>query len=271
MHYRWMLTELPVGFMPVSAATQAWPGKWIRPESLLTLWVRAPCYWSTDITAGALGQTQRHKSNYENKPTQLSQLRTLHKASFDECLEVHAVYFPSAAELMTTKLIIPAMAKEGVSTSRSQGRCESHVTQTEWSHSSAAAVAHSWIFWRGNKRVQTGSAGNERCELHSGSSTFNNSDCEKGQRGFRVTFNTPGLRQQYVILKVFSLYKWFIQRALHQLCVKANELKKEKEKKKHMINSRRSRLTPSPPLNKDNTMSNHSAKSYFYSHNVRRI
>lgn len=82
--YRWVLTELSVCSVPVSAVTQAWPSKWIKPESLLTLWVRTHCYWSTDITAGALGQTQRHKSNYENKPTQLSQLRTLRKASFDE-------------------------------------------------------------------------------------------------------------------------------------------------------------------------------------------
>lgn len=34
------------------------------------------------------GPTLRHKSNYENKPAQLSQLRTLHNASFDKCLEV---------------------------------------------------------------------------------------------------------------------------------------------------------------------------------------
>lgn len=228
MHYRWVLTELSACFMPVSAVTQTWPGQWIKPESLLTLWVRAPCYWSTDITAGALGQTQRHKSNYENKPTQLSQLRTLHKASFDECLEVHTVYFPFAAELMTIKLIIPAMAKEGVSTSRSQGRCESHVTQTEWSHSSAAA-AHSWIFRGGNRRVQTGSAGNERCELHFGSSMFNNSDCEKDSvvsewHSIHLVWgnNTWSVKE-------FSLYKLFIRCALCRLSVKASEFKKKKK------------------------------------------
>lgn len=62
-------------------------GEWIRRQLIHCL------HWGTLLLKHryyrrGTGPTLRHESNYENKPAQLSQLRTLHNASFDKCLEV---------------------------------------------------------------------------------------------------------------------------------------------------------------------------------------
>lgn len=166
--------------MPVPAVTQPWPGSWIKPESLLTLWVRAPCYWSADITAGALGQTQRHKSNYENEPTQLSQLRTLHKASFDECLEVHTVYFPFAAEPITTKLINSRDGERGEwARAAHKGRCESHVTQTRVKSLVRSSSPQLDLLRKEPSGFKRGSCRKWEMRASFRARAFNNSDCEK--------------------------------------------------------------------------------------------